>query len=283
MARWMTYIKERYPLPVYILLVSAISLSGFRLFGDQSIAYFRVFYVFICLLIFFAELRLMDELKDLDKDVIAHPDRPLPRGLLTTKEVRSAITLLMLLMLLLAAFGIMFLSLHSGLLFGFTAFYLLLMYKEFYVGDWLSKRPLLYAITHQVILFPVIAFAVSSATPDASFSSPTFLLGLTGLGSFFAYEVCRKLDPDAHPILKTYLSVYGLAGTFIIVLAAVLVSAFSAYLMHWHLFLWPFEALLLLSFVFFLLKPKLFKLVEAMASLSLLVHLSAGLIQYLIK
>ena len=34
-------------------------------------------------LIFITELRFMDELKDYEKDKIAHPDRPLPRGLVT--------------------------------------------------------------------------------------------------------------------------------------------------------------------------------------------------------
>jgi 4-hydroxybenzoate polyprenyltransferase len=37
----------------------------------------------------------MDEVKDLAKDRIAHPERPLPRGLLTVREVERAIFLLM--------------------------------------------------------------------------------------------------------------------------------------------------------------------------------------------
>ena len=42
-------------------------------------------------MLFFAELRLMDELKDYEKDLIAHPERPLPRGLLSREEVRAAV------------------------------------------------------------------------------------------------------------------------------------------------------------------------------------------------
>lgn len=277
MSAWLTYARERFPLPVYLLLSGGFVLSG-AYAGGHALQPLPAALALVALLVFFFELRLMDELKDCDKDVVAHPERPLPRGLLTREAVGRAVARIAWAMLALAALIGVTCGPWAGGLFGLVTAYLWGMYREFYVGAWLSERPLLYALSHQVIIAPIVAFAAACFGADALTEPRTWSLAAASLGGFFAYEVCRKLDPAAHPVLRTYLAVYGPARTGAIVLGACAVAAAGAWGLGAHLVLWPAEALLASSCVLLVTSPARYKVVEALATLSLLLHLWSGVI-----
>lgn len=280
MARWLTYVKERFPIATYLLLIGGFTFSGLFLAGGGF--QWKGFVVsFVGFLLFFFQLRLMDELKDYDKDVVAHPDRPLPRGLLTTVEVGRTIKALSVAMTGYALLTAIFVNWTTGLSYLTITVYLLLMYREFFAGAWLDERPLLYAVSHQFIVFGVCIFAVAVSREGLALQGPTMCLGLVVLGSFFGYEVCRKLDPGAHPLLKTYLSVYGPAKTSIIVLVATAIAGAGAAGLGLGALLWPAEALVVVSLVVLFTKPDKYKVVEAVATLSLTVHLWAVVIRHL--
>jgi len=279
MTRWLTYFKERFPLPVYLILACGLTLSG--LFLDHGRFGWHGFLLsFFGLLLFFFQLRLMDEIKDYEKDVIAHPERPLPRGLVSVTEASRVIAVLML--------GMLLYALASGFLANWTAClsylaitgYLWLMYREFYTGGWLDERPFLYALTHQVITLFVAVFAVAVTRPQLALEPQTLYLGGMIIGAFLCYEVCRKLDPQAHPVLKTYLSVYGLTRTIAIAVLALLLAAYGAWGLGWQLILWPLEVVVFLSMLVLYLKPAAYKITEGMATLSLMVHLWIIVIQH---
>ncbi|PWU21019.1 MAG: hypothetical protein C5B49_03230, partial [Bdellovibrio sp.] len=158
MVAWLTFIKERFPLPVYAVLCGGFAVTGARIAGNADIAAALVAFFFIML--FFFLLRTMDELKDYEKDVIANPTRPLPRGLLQPAAVAGAIRWIWLGTLVA---GVAVYSASPLALFSFLAFwlYLWLMYKEFFVGHRLQNYPLIYAVSHQVILVPICVFAVA--------------------------------------------------------------------------------------------------------------------------
>lgn len=266
---WLAYSRERYPVVVYLLLSSGYVLTGWAVTHTPLRAAPLLFGV-LCFMTFFFTLRLMDELKDYKKDVIAHPERPLPRGVLTVEQARSGIGLCMALMILLAvAAGFLF-SVSSGALWGLCTAYLWLMYKEFYVGPRLGDFALIYAITHQVINVPMVLFGACLFYADALDLPDIWPAGFLVLGAFFCYEVCRKLDPSAHPILRTYLGVYGRPRTILIVVAAAAVAAAAAWQLGTPLLFWALEAAVLLSFA----TPKeKYKLTETLATLGLLTHL----------
>jgi 4-hydroxybenzoate polyprenyltransferase len=279
MSRWLTYLKERFPLPVYVLLVGGIVLSG--LYLESGRFDLRAFLLaFIGIMLFFSELRLMDELKDYKKDLEAHPERPLPRGLLTPEEVRKAIGIKAVVMLAYGGLVAFLANPFAGACYGILTVYLWLMYREFFVGSWLEKRAIWYAVSHQIIMIPLAAFCVLVFRPAMLYDTMTLYMGLCMLGSFFSYEVCRKLDPKAHPVLKTYLYMYGPKGTAVLVLCASAVAAFGAYRLGLEMLLWPMETLLLISLILLFAKPDKFKIIEGVASLSLLVHLWAIVIQH---
>lgn len=226
MGAWMIFLKERFPLPAYLLLGGGLALSGWSFLNAPPSPMTVV--AFALIILFFLELRIMDEVKDYKKDQIANPTRPLPRGALSLGSAQKAIRILISLMML-SSIGLLAQSLSTALIYALVTLHLWLMYREFYVGEWLEKRMLLYAATHQAILIPLCFFAVAVHDPfDAVItgflSTPTLAWSLMVLGAFFSYEVCRKLDPKAHPILRTYPQVYGLFGSGLLVLFTSLLS-----------------------------------------------------------
>lgn len=270
--RWLIYVKERFPLPVYFLLTGGFAVSGALLTGEK-LRPAPTLAAFLGVLFFFALLRLMDELKDYKKDLVAHPERPLPRGLLGLGEVtrtihRGAIAMVVYGIIVGIAFNP-----AAGLNYVLLTAYLWLMYREFYAGAWLEERPLLYAVSHQVVLLGLCSFPVLLANPAFAGEHRTWVFGLLILGSFFSYEVCRKLDPTAAPVLKTYRALYGSRGSFAIVAVASGIAAAAAWKLGLHPMLWPSTAVLLSSY--FLFVGRRHKIVEAIASLSLTLHIWA--------
>jgi len=275
-AAWLTYVKERFPLPVYGLLIGGFVFSGMCL-GPGG---FRVVPFVVSLagfVIFFFQLRLMDELKDYDKDLVHHPDRPLPRGLLSLDAVRSAIVGLNIVMLAYAGVVALLTNCVAGLNYLFVAGYLYLMYREFFLGEWLEERPMLYAFSHQVIFIALCFYSVFQG--KEALGAKSFFLGLTIMGAFLCYEICRKLDPEAHPALQTYLSFYGAKKTTLLVVMMAVIAGVGAAGLGLEQLLWPVEGLVIISLIVLFPKPEKYKIVAAVATLSLLVHLWAVVIQ----
>jgi 4-hydroxybenzoate polyprenyltransferase len=157
----------------------------------------------------FMLLRIFDEFKDAEEDARYRPYRPVPRGLVTLGEltwvagviIASAVALNLLVMPRmvlpwLAALG-----------------YMLLMAKEFFVRDWLKRHPIVYMLSHMVVL-PMIDFYTTGLdwinsdvpAPDGIkyFLLLTFLNGIV-------IEIGRKIRaPEAEePGVETYSALYG--------------------------------------------------------------------------
>lgn len=278
MTKWWEFFKERTPVASYVLMTAGPVASGYFLGGRTEGRY--TVYSFLGLFLFFIVLRMMDEFKDYEKDVLAHPSRPLPRGLIPLKEFHRGILGGVGLMLALFIFlGVMGMK-APAFFYGLVILHLWLMYKEFYVGEWLNQYPLLYASSHQVILLTLCFFCLSFFK-GATFSRLDLVYALSVLFAFFSYEVCRKLDPSAHPVLKTYRLVYGLKGVLMIVTTLVslhivsLLYFFQPGLRHFYFFILP---MILLGALVGLIGNRLkFKSVEAIATVNLLFFLYSGL------
>jgi len=279
MSRWWIYLRERSPLPIYLFLCAGISASGVLVAGGGFAA--RPFVV-SCLgqILFFVLLRLTDEVKDYHKDVVAHPERPFPRGLIGRPEAERMIGALFLAMLGYGLFTGLLTNGPGGWLFVGLTCYLYLMHREFFVPDWLNERPIWYAITHQAVFVPFSVLPAVTARAGMLEEPRAWLFGGCVLGAFFSYEVCRKLDPSAEPVLKTYLIVHGKVITFCLVLAASCLAAYSAWSLGYGLLLWPLEGLLLASLAIIFCCPARYKIVETLAVLSFAAHVwSAVLFQ----
>ena len=281
MNKWSVFFKERAPVASYIIMCLGPTLSSIYL--NQKNFDLKILFSFFGLFIFFNVLRMMDEYKDYHKDVIAHPTRPLPRGLIDLKEFKIGINLGLIIMLVFNL-SLFFVGLKlSFFLYSLVVIHLWFMYKEFYIGDWLNQYPIFYAITHQLILISLMLFSLSTIRNQSqAFHTIDWVFSLSVLFSFFTYEVCRKLDPNAHELLKTYRHIYGLGGVLLIV--SVLLSLHFLTLVYFYqknLIQIILEALLILIFsllVFLKFNKIKFKIVEGVATLNLIIFLYSGII-----
>ena len=280
--RWLVYLKERFPVIPNLIVAAGITFSAHSLTkrfdsftgaGKPETA--KILLALLGGMLFLAQMRFMDELKDVEKDKIAHPTRPLPRGLFTNQEFTKFIIICQSLMIAFAALMVVLGNLTAGIFFGVGTFYLYLMYKEFFLGAWLGKRAILYAITHQVIIYPLVFFVVAVFEPSAWNTPESFWLGTLILGGFFGFEVGRKLDPEAHLILNTYLRKYGKTTTSVMIVIVLTLSTVSGFMLNAGWLLLPFSAAGIASLSVLWLAPKKFKTAEGLVSLYLIIAIWA--------
>jgi 4-hydroxybenzoate polyprenyltransferase len=277
-SRWSVYFKERFPLIPNLLVALGITHSARILVENSTGVASSSLATLLAVtggMLFLAQIRLMDEYKDFEKDKIAHPDRPLPRGLFAHAEFGSWILRFNVAMVVLSGLLGWLVNPVSGVLFAIGTLYLYLMFREFYVGDWLSKRPMLYAITHQLIIFPMGAFVYSCYQPQILNDHRVFWFCLMLIGAFFGFEVGRKLDPAAHPILKTYLVQFGKPKTVTLLLVLLGISFHAGKHLAVDGILGALYVLVILSSSLVWWAPARFKIVEGMVTLFLLMALWA--------
>jgi hypothetical protein len=272
MKKWIVFTIERIPIIPNLLIAFGMVFSAKHLTGGMEITSDVFWLCFTMILFFLVELRLMDEYKDYDKDCAAHPTRPLPRGLVDVKKFPAIIWTAMVLYFLLTPIIYKFSNVAGILLLG-SQVWLILMYKEFFCGSWLEKKPFFYAVTHQVVIIPLTVAAYAILAKTNSFSAvpaSVYHFSIVFLSLFFSYEVGRKLDPKANPILGTYLVHYGPAKVFIFILGLTIMGFYSC--MQIGLTIWlgiPF-LLTILSMIFFLTDHSKYKIAEAIATINLI-------------
>ncbi len=277
MARWVKFFSERFPFPVLLLVSGGLALSSLSLL-PTPISWGSGLAAAGLSLLFFAVLRLMDEVKDYKKDLIAHPQRPLPRGLLSLAEARLGIRVGLGLMLAVALLSALLGYTSAGLYYFLTTVYLYLMYREFFVRSWLEKRVLIYTLSHQIILLLLGSSLMALHAPGHSVSVMSLAGGIVFLSAFLNYEICRKLAPNANPVLGTYRTLWGLKRTGLFLNVAALICCFGIFLSYgWTSQLGQIllASQLLLLALFYLFAERRYKLVEGFASAQLLLFLWA--------
>lgn len=271
MNRWLKFFTERFPLVNSAALVAGISLSGIYI-SDSPFHFLPFIFSFIGIVFILALMRLMDDVKNLEKDRIAHSNRPLPKGLITKHE---AVLVCETMQMILFVFGIIIwvvLNFSAGLSYIFVVAYFWLMNKDYGIKSWMIGHPLIYGLLNQLIFIFIAIFAVQVAHSTNIFSAPVLSFALLLCGAFFCYDICCKLNPYAHPVLGTYIHFYGYRFVYKVAVCALAVSAMGAIQLGLAPFLIPVEMVVLaaLSAVFF--QPSLYRLPQMMASLSLMLH-----------
>lgn len=276
------FIKERVPSIANLILGLGLLLSANSLLNSTIPLALGVF-ALISLVIFITELRFMDELKDLEKDIIANPQRPLPLGVISSSQLQKLVNVTMASLLGLSAICMSLLERRAGIYLSITTVWLYLMYKEFFIPKMINKSPIIYAISHQVIIVPVCLFTL--ALGDTAQLSANTQLGfsLLILSSFFTFEVGRKMDPNANKILGTYLAHYGVAKTHSMIVILQLMGLYGAYLLELQNWLIPGFILTFLTQLRVLKNNSVFKDLEGIIALSLIFNLWVVFISGLIS
>ena len=168
---------------------------------------------------------MADEFKDARIDSKYRPHRPVPRGLVSLGELAG------LALLGAAVQFVIALAIDIGLiplLFG-VWLYIGLMTREFFVPDWLTRRPAIYLLSHMVVM-PLIAgyvsafeWLVTGQSPPNGIVSVLLFVFASGV----VLEIGRKLRaaPEERPGVETYSAAWGPQKAVAVWFAFVVLSA----------------------------------------------------------
>lgn len=239
--RWLTYQRERFPILRHGLLValtSACVLAFSAHTRGQYLNWTGIFPATVIGVLAFFQLRILDEFKDYEIDAQYRPERPVPRGLVSLNELRNlgiASALIQLILVVWLQVGILPILLACW---GFMA----LMTVEFFVPDFLKKRPLLYLLSHQPIvpLLQILASAWAWTMPGHQISASALIwLAIISFGAGITLEIGRKLRaPEQERIgVDTYTANWGIPNALLGWLAGASLAAFGAIIVggHWRL------------------------------------------------
>ena len=217
LSRYIQWSKTRYPLKNWIfsgLVYLAVVVFARSISGEMPLTGVDGLHV-IAVGCFFLLLRIYDEHKDYQIDLKYHPERPVANGLIQLRELRY---------LFILALGIQALSLYwvdqfssaTSLAWAIAFAWSLLMAKEFFIGPWLQKRLLLYAISHMLVMVPLALWMILTGLPEASLKAawPWLISSLV----FFTgaiMEVARKTKSPVNEIqgVDSYSSILGAKGS----------------------------------------------------------------------
>jgi 4-hydroxybenzoate polyprenyltransferase len=229
------YARERFPLASHGLLIAIFSASTvcFSMLARGRVALpdpRALVVAFATAFIFFLQLRIADEFKDAEEDARYRPYRPVPRGLVTLRELGHIALVGALIQAVLALW--LAITLLPFLL--VTWAYLGLMSKEFFLRDWLKARPITYMWTHMLILPLIDLYGTACDWRVAGVPAP-FGLGWLLAVSFcngFVLEIGRKIRAprDEEPGVQTYSVLWGRPRAVVAWLGMLVVTAGCALL-----------------------------------------------------
>ncbi|MDB5105529.1 MAG: hypothetical protein JWP91_3218 [Fibrobacteres bacterium] len=233
------YLAERFPpalngLAIF-LLYSCTLTAAQRMLGLGHASWPAYLCGYLWVLGVFYHLRVLDDLKDRNDDVKAYPGRVLSRGLVTyTQLAWTGLIAVLAETAIASAFGPKILALHLG-----TLAYSLLMYKEFFVRDWLKAHLFLYGVSHMLILAFVDFTILQMASPSGGLVRIPgfFLFAFLGFSMTFSLEVSRKIRVAAveRPEVDTYSKVIGIGPSLFLVLAFQAAVMILAWFLRAHL------------------------------------------------
>jgi len=218
--RWIVYQRERFPILAHGALIAAFS-SGAVCYSAQlraardgttfSVRGASLVVAFLSCLLFFFQLRVSDEHKDFDDDLRWRPYRPVPRGLVTLRELTWVAASGALIQLGLALWLEPHLLAPLFAVWGFMA----LMTREFGVREWLRRHPITVLWSHMLIL-PLIDLYATACDWMPSGAGRVVSQGLAWflVASFFngiVVELGRKIraPADEERGVETYSALWG--------------------------------------------------------------------------
>lgn len=217
LSRFLTYQRERFPLLGHGVLISVFTFSAIAYSricrGEPGFVPWGHFLIGAAATItLFLLVRIFDEHKDREDDAHHRPYLPVPRGLISLRELRGIGIAVGLLQLALIAF----LQPAMFPLYALVIGYLMLMGAEFFVPTWLKQRQILYITSHMFII-PLIDLYASGIDWKLDGDSPHW-----GLAWFFAVSYMNGLVLEFGRKLRapggeeegviTYTSMYGTRG-----------------------------------------------------------------------
>lgn len=226
---WWQFTKERFEPWSHMTMIFVFLLAHLLVVNSvKMITIFSLqnFILLVGVTAFYFKLRLYDEVKDFDLDVIINKSRPLPRGLLNHRDMyRGMITCILI---ELASFSLM--GLQSFITLSIAILYSLLMYKEFFIAEKIRPHLTTYALTHTIVT-TFLSFAIFSFLTQLSFidviKNPYFVsFALANWLLFNLFEFGRKTfaTEEERPNVDTYSSLFGKLGAASLVASQAIIA-----------------------------------------------------------
>lgn len=210
--RLWTYQAERFPVFKHGLLIAVFSggeaLYGAGLRGGGADWPAVGVAALVCFGLFL-QLRIADEHKDFADDSRFRPERPVQRGLIRLAELRVLASLTAAVQVAAAALF------HPPLLLVLLAVWgwMALMTAEFFAPEWLKARPVLYLLSHMLVMPMIALFAMACGARELSLSIGGGLAAFLGLAFLngIVLEVARKAwaPGDERLGVETYSKLWG--------------------------------------------------------------------------
>jgi 4-hydroxybenzoate polyprenyltransferase len=231
--RWWTYQRERFPVFAHGPLILAFSFSAvsfsWLLRSESGWPSWRsAVAAFVTCLLFFLQLRLADEFKDFEEDSQFRPYRPVPRGLVTLRELGVLFVIAALVQLAVA----LWLAPRMVLLLLVPWIYLAGMSREFFAREWLKARPITYLWTHMLIM-PLVDFYATGCdwlAHGAVMPRGLFWFLAASFCNGMVIELGRKIrapDDEEHGV-QTYSALWGRRSAIIVWLTMMFLTAICA-------------------------------------------------------
>ena len=260
--RLLIYFREMFPFRVYLpysllsyfclyFITEGILTEGeLRINSEGIIGWITVF----CVLII---LRILDELKDIETDKRLFPDRPLPRGAVSFRDIKILGIALFIIMVMINIY-------LSWVLLPFAAMmiYIWASYKWFFLKKIISENLFLSLITHQPITLMVNLYIVSISFKSMGFIQLNGLVIVTILAFFFpvtAWETSRKIRSTGNETdYVTYSKLIGPVKATLLPLFSLIVAIglfiYLGIVLNFPLIVFIFLFLILVSILFFYIR-----------------------------
>jgi 4-hydroxybenzoate polyprenyltransferase len=259
--RIVAWMKERFPfanaLLFFILYLTSAAVARAAL--DQEIKV-SLFDLINCLITWglFLVIRVFDEHKDYEEDVLNHPQRVLQSGLITLNHLKVLASISIAAQLLLS-FHLDSYTLGSATISWLIMFtYLCLMGAEFFCGDWLEKRLTLYAFSHMLIMPLIVFWLANIATPSDDIRNvltpSLYAMMLLAFVSGFCFEIARKTrgPEEERETVDSYSKIFGTKGSAYVVMGLITGMLFSQALLLFFLgieTIWAYGIALIATYI----------------------------------
>lgn len=211
--RFIVYQKERFPFIAHgpligVFTFSAISYSRICRGAEGFVDLKRYLVAAVTTITLFFLVRVFDEFKDKEDDARWRKHLPVPRGLISLKELSifGAIAVAIQLVVNIWFFP-QILPFYLAVI-----GYLCLMGKEFFIGEWLKKHQLWYVLSHMVIipLVDIYASAMDWRIEGAEAPTGLYFFFVVSFMNGIVLEVGRKIRTPEKEEHNTYSTMMGM-------------------------------------------------------------------------
>lgn len=206
--KWYMYQKERFPFITYGIYVFSLVFATFCIcnyYNGQAnnINFLLLIPMFLTAFLQFLMVRIIDEFKDYEEDLKYRPYRPVPRGLISLKELKILFVICIIVQTI-----ITFVFNKIGMIYlVFVWLYFFFMSKSFFIKRFLDKH-LLIEVFLDEILMPLLILYLASYI---NIQNIWILLIMSYIIAWIV-EIARKIrcKEDEENGVKTYTKVLGI-------------------------------------------------------------------------